>query len=279
MTGSRNSAVSPVIGVMLMLVVVIIIAAVVSGFAGGLMKGTQAAPQIAMDVNIANGGYYANSYFKAEVTSVSAPIKTGDLKLVTSWSTTGAGGAVIKGGNVTTPGVSNFNVQYVTEQGSSSQSVSSPPTWQMVCPQGDGPGVGYTGKETANGRPYEGTGATDQSSVGPVVTNSSWFGNYNLQAGTLMYAQPFGATDNGGNFSVGYINAGTKNKNTFTYTTGTDATNGAVFTTGSTDEMQAVLGQNWYLLRPGNVVSVKIIHIPSGKTIFQEDVQVEGSII
>ena len=41
----RTDAVSPVVGVMLMLVVTIIIAAVVSGFAGGLVKGQQKAPQ------------------------------------------------------------------------------------------------------------------------------------------------------------------------------------------------------------------------------------------
>lgn len=42
---SNDHAVSPVVGVMLMLVVTIIIAAVVSGFAGGLAKGQTKAPQ------------------------------------------------------------------------------------------------------------------------------------------------------------------------------------------------------------------------------------------
>ncbi len=270
----RDTAVSPVVAVMLMLVVVIIIAAVVSGFAGGLVKGTQSAPQLVMDVNIANNGYYATSYFKAEVTSVSAPIKTSDLKIVTSWSNTkNQSGTVTRGGSVITPGVTNFNVTYITESG---QLLPTVP-WQMVCPQGDGPGVGYNGTETANGLPYEGTGATDQSSIGTIVTNYSWFGNYNLQAGTVMYAQPFGAKYDGTNFSVGYV---TPSKKTgFTYTYGTDTINGAVFNTGSTDEMQAVLGQNWNILRPGDIVNVKVIHIPSGRTIWQGDVPVEGSII
>lgn len=43
-----QDAVSPVVGVMLMLVVTIIIAAVVSGFAGGLAGGTQKAPQVTL---------------------------------------------------------------------------------------------------------------------------------------------------------------------------------------------------------------------------------------
>ena len=43
-----NEAVSPVVGVMLMLVVTIIIAAVVSAFAGGLTESTSKAPQVSL---------------------------------------------------------------------------------------------------------------------------------------------------------------------------------------------------------------------------------------
>ncbi|MFA5330872.1 MAG: type IV pilin N-terminal domain-containing protein [Methanoregula sp.] len=42
----NNSAVSPVVGVMLMLVVTIIIAAVVSAFSGGIAAGTDQAPNV-----------------------------------------------------------------------------------------------------------------------------------------------------------------------------------------------------------------------------------------
>jgi len=45
----NDSAVSPVIGVMLMLVVTIVIAAVVSGFAGGLAGETGKAPQASIE--------------------------------------------------------------------------------------------------------------------------------------------------------------------------------------------------------------------------------------
>jgi FlaG/FlaF family flagellin (archaellin) len=45
MAHSQDSAVSPVVGVMLMLVVVIIIAAVVSGFAGGMVGSETKPPQ------------------------------------------------------------------------------------------------------------------------------------------------------------------------------------------------------------------------------------------
>ncbi|MDD3091081.1 MAG: type IV pilin N-terminal domain-containing protein [Methanoregulaceae archaeon] len=49
----KESAVSPVVGVMLMLVVTIIIAAVVSGFAGGLASGTSKAPQATLSCSAA----------------------------------------------------------------------------------------------------------------------------------------------------------------------------------------------------------------------------------
>lgn len=52
----RESAVSPVVGVMLMLVVTIIIAATVSAFAGGLVGSADKTPQAAFDVKIVKGG-------------------------------------------------------------------------------------------------------------------------------------------------------------------------------------------------------------------------------
>ena len=268
-----EEAVSPVVGVMLMLVVVIIIAAVVSGFSGGLAKGTQAAPQLTLDVHIANNGHYGTSYFKATVTGVSAPIQTHDLKIITSWTHSATSGAPSSGGATVIPGITNFNVSYDAE---STQSAASPPVWNIVCPQGDGPGVGITGTESANGRPYEGTGATGPGDIGNLnlgITNYTWFGNYNIEAGTLMYAQPFGAKYDGTNFSVGYGMV-----KQWVYNYGTDPS-GAIFTMASTDEMQAVLGQNWNVLRPGDLVHMKVIHIPSGRVIWQGDIPVEGSVI
>jgi archaeal type IV pilus assembly protein PilA len=51
-----NEAVSPVVGVMLMLVVTIIIAAVVSGFAGSLTQSTSATPQVTLDATYSQSG-------------------------------------------------------------------------------------------------------------------------------------------------------------------------------------------------------------------------------
>ena len=129
--------------------------------------------------------------------------------------------------------------------------------------------------EVSNGTPYEGLGATGMSSIGTIgITNFTWFGNYNLEAGTVMFAQPFGAAPyTGSNFSVGY---GLKTQYSYFY--GTDTANGAVLSSASVDQMQAVLGPNWYVLRPGDVVNMKIIHIPSGKTIWQGSIPLEGSV-
>jgi flagellin-like protein len=53
----NDNAVSPVVGVMLMLVVTIIIAAVVSGFAGGLSQSTSKAPQLSVGAEAHNDQY------------------------------------------------------------------------------------------------------------------------------------------------------------------------------------------------------------------------------
>ena len=81
MTLNAEKAVSPVVGVMLMLVVVIIIAAVVSAFSGGLVGSHQNAPHLSMNVQIANSGFYTTSFFSAEVTGVDGAISTNNLKL------------------------------------------------------------------------------------------------------------------------------------------------------------------------------------------------------
>lgn len=51
----NDTAVSPVVGVMLMLVVTIIIAAVVSAFAGGLSQGSSKAPQLSINAEAHDG--------------------------------------------------------------------------------------------------------------------------------------------------------------------------------------------------------------------------------
>ena len=85
-TKERESAVSPVVGVMLMLVVTIIIAATVSAFAGGLVGTTDKAPQAAFDVKIlVKYGQYSDNFMT--ITHLGGdPIDTERTKIVTSWT-------------------------------------------------------------------------------------------------------------------------------------------------------------------------------------------------
>jgi len=274
-----DSAVSPVVGVMLMLIVVVIIAAVVSGFSGSLLGNTEKAPTLSMDVHISNNGYWSGSAFSARVTGVEKGVSTKDLKLVTSWSKTNSTGVHIAGGNTVVPGVNNTFVYLSPSSGCDNKA-----NYMYIAPQGFGTGVGEAG----------GGSSTGPSTGGSTSTS---FGNYDLMVGTSMYAQPYGETarpTSGGHTSTSYDVGYGVGSNRWSYTTGSSTTTCAMFYTpatnslpadatpdsdmtsiGSYDSMTAVLGSNWYNLRAGDKVTVSIIHTPSGKTIWQKDVIVE----
>jgi len=245
MKPSNQQAVSPVVGVMLMLVVVIIIAAIVSGFAGGLIgKGSSNAPTLTMDVKMINTGSFAGSGFFAAVTGVSEPIPTKDLQIVTSWSAAN-GVAPVSGGNTTSPSSPNIDVLF-------------DPTVPIsngiyVAPFGNGPGVG-NGTETLGGVD------TRRDLSSPVQQ----FGNYSLMTGTTMSAQPCGAVDGDSIGGATPASGGYGTGGRFTYSSGgpwLDATS-------------AVLGPHWEKLRIGDTVNIRVIHIPTGKVIFNKDIQV-----
>ncbi|GAB7016610.1 hypothetical protein JCM10550A_19780 [Methanogenium cariaci] len=76
----NSEAVSPVIGVMLMLVVTIIIAAAVSAFAGGYADDQKETPVAQIDVQLKTAGAYPKLVF----THLGGDsLKTGDLKIIT----------------------------------------------------------------------------------------------------------------------------------------------------------------------------------------------------
>lgn len=78
---TRNeSAVSPVIGVMLMLVVTIIVAAVVSAFSGGLAATTEAPPQASIAVSTGYTGEHFDIKFEHQGGD---PIRTADCEFIT----------------------------------------------------------------------------------------------------------------------------------------------------------------------------------------------------
>jgi len=256
-----EDGVSPVIGVMLMLVVTIIIAAVVSGFAGGLIGGQQKSPTLSMDVKVSNTGNYIGSGFSANVLGVSQPINSADTKIVTTWTTTMKNnasadlsttqaaipnGASVTGGNISLPNTANINLN---------------------------PGMG-AGLVTTAVAPFAiGTGISNTNPTNSFkdTYNASWFGHYTLQPGVNLFVYPYGSKSGmalggaSGAADIGGYNGYTQ----YAYT------NGGNFVSGTTvDPTIAVLGGGWEQLRAGDTVHVKVIYIPTGAAIFSKDVAV-----
>ncbi|WP_421909986.1 type IV pilin [Methanolacinia petrolearia] len=246
--GHSEAAVSPVVGVMLMLVVTIIIAAVVSGFAGGLVGGTdQKAPLLTLDVKISNTGNYIGSGFSATVTSVSDPIPTKDIKIATSWRVTDSNTSdITSGGNTSTPLVANVN----------SPEIEGTSLIKSNAPYGYGPGVNYS------------SGA--QSLTNPFDKPDQQFGNYSLIQGTGLVAFAYGSNSEK---AIG-SSTGLSDDGGYGVVTDYEYISDGYFGTGALDAAQAVLGTNWEKLRVGDTVNVKVIHIPTGKVIFEKDVAV-----
>lgn len=253
-----EDGVSPVVGVMLMLVVTIIIAAVVSGFAGGIMgSNNQKTPMLSMDAEITNTGFFSGSGFKATVTSVSEPIATGNLKVTTSWSTTNKteesyGQPISGGGNV----IGQEILHYHTE-GSGDDQVQVE-TKILLPPYGFGAGV----ENSTLFEPYNGEQA---------------FGAFTFKQGTGLIANPSGSDYS--TTGYGYGVAGDVPRYNYTVYDNATGTTGIYSAfgnslTGKLDPMQAMLGMGWENLRAGDVVQVNIIYVPTGKVILSKEVTV-----
>ena len=232
----NTEAVSPVVGVMLMLVVTIIIAAVVSAFAGGMASNQQKAPSGDFECKIANSGSWGSSYFDMKVLAVSEPIPTKDIKITTSWK---ASDGTTNGTTITGPAPGNGNTHYGT--------------YHYHSPLGFGPNMDWV----ASGQ-YK----PDQD-----------YGNYTLLAGTVLHnsAAGYSAPPSLGGKASGTGGYGVDPSLRWEYTVdGTYSQNGYM------DAMRAMLGWDWEHLRPGDKVNVKMTHIPTGAVIFEKDVVVEG---
>ncbi len=239
--GGSEDAVSPVVGVMLMLVVTIIIAAVVSGFAGGLMGDKQKAPSLSMDIKISNTGSWIGSGLTASVIGVSEPISTSDIKLVTSWTAKDDDGHVIVGGATIIPGAAYSNESLLGCAGA---------------PYGFGNGVNGIHNVTS---PY---------------SIHQTFGNYTILQGTGLLAVPAGAAKEdldavGGSAKSDNSGYGVATK--YQYTDEYDEDTGTKL-----DPTQFVLGKRWQHLRAGDKVSINFIHLPTGRVVFSKEVIVTG---
>jgi hypothetical protein len=259
-----EDAVSPVVGVMLMLVVTIIIAAVVSGFAGGLIGGQQKSPTLSMDVKVVNTGNYIGSGLSANVLGASQPIKSADTKFVTTWTTTMKNnqsadlsstqeaipnGAVITGGNISLPNTANI---YLDPGMSKSANLVT----TAVAPFA-------IGTDITNTNPTNSFSSSN---------NASWFGHYTLQPGVNLFVYPYGSSSGmalGGAPGDADTSGGYNGVTPYAYMYG-----GTHFTTNYVDPTIAVLGSGWEQLRAGDTVHVKVIYIPTGTAIFSKDVAV-----
>ena len=95
----RDHAVSPVIGILLMLVVTIIIAAVVSGFASGLTGGQSKAPQASIeettDFPTHNATFQHKGGDSIKIDSISVVFIQGDTKATLSATDAGTSTCVV----------------------------------------------------------------------------------------------------------------------------------------------------------------------------------------
>lgn len=198
----NEQAVSPVVGVMLMLVVTIIIAAVVSAFAGGLSSDVKETPQVSIEVKISNTSGY-NNEANAEFKLLSGdPIPTKDIAIITYY-TNKTGGTYRHEQTLASPG---------------SDLYSSYPGYIARVPFLNDMRNGYAGNN-------------------PAVD----FGNYTWKVGDTLV---------------------------------TNAMPGTADLLGINDDSSPHKFLPEANFEPGAVVDVKILHIPSGRYIFDKEVVV-----
>ena len=184
MNEKKEDAVSPVVGVMLMLVVTIIIAAVVSGFAGGLVTGKEKAPQASLETHITLGDSMMTGTAGPILTMKHMggdPINTRNVKLVTSWANN--------------TGIYNIQstVAPVWGTGLETYTTAHPPGTSNYTLSSLNTHYDYYGNTMYYNAPYlavpgrypTGTGYADNDTL-------LWFGNYIFRAGDVIKAD----TDN-----------------------------------------------------------------------------------
>ncbi len=229
---SDECAVSPVVGIMLMLVVTIIIAAVVSAFAGGLTAKEQKTPVAILDVTInslerssmpgSGSGYYIPTMTIRHISG--DPLPTKDLKIVTSFQ--------------------NSTTKKTIGSLQGEQAVNGNDAWYSYSASQ------YSGVLYINDPKRFGYGAV-QSTKG----DASWFGNSSalFQPGDILTtpAQYCGNYNDNHGPSSPHVNTGMNYLFGFNVS---DPANG---------------------FKTGAVAEVKIVHVPSGKYLYDEKVVLE----
>jgi archaeal type IV pilus assembly protein PilA len=162
-------AVSPVVGVMLMLVVTIIIAAVVSAFSGGLTAGKEKAPQASLETHIKLTGGMSGGPSLLIKDLGGDPINTRNVKLVTSWANASG---IYHVQSTTAAQYVNETEEYYSGA-SSHYNLSSMNT--------------HTSHYTYN-EPYLVVSGTYPANGNPDTDTPLWFGNYIMKAGDVIKA-------------------------------------------------------------------------------------------
>ncbi|WP_042706270.1 type IV pilin N-terminal domain-containing protein [Methanomicrobium mobile] len=230
----RESAVSPVVGVMLMLVVTIIIAATVSAFAGGLVGTADKAPQAAFDVKIVHSvpswGMGAVIEPTMTITHLGGdPIDTARTKIVTSWT--------------------NRTSKEIYYRETTALPASKEP--QAFNDYG-----GYVNLSLEKANANETTCKFQDPYLVipkkfPSSDSSLWFGNYILRPGDVMKAQASLSSYN-------YVDP--------------DPSKSWSYSVYGYKDYSVINNAEW--LTDRDVVNVKIIDIPTGQIIFDKDIYV-----
>lgn len=232
MIKSSDSAVSPVVGVMLMLVVTIIIAAVVSAFAGGLSGNTQTAPQAAIDVRISStgGGSMTGTESNAEFELLSGDsIPTKDIAIITYY-TNDSGHTYKHEQTATSTGTSLYGVMDYSSYGvSGGFDYSNYTSVNMIAR------VPFL-NDMRNG--YAGGGATVSGGSELTPNLKPDFGNFTWMPGDIM-------------------------------STNGDAGTADLLGINGTAEPHQIIDPDFGI---GSLVEIKILHIPSEKYIFDKEV-------
>ncbi|ADN36732.1 Protein of unknown function DUF1628 [Methanolacinia petrolearia DSM 11571] len=234
----KYGAVSPVVGVMLMLVVTIILAAVVSAFASGVTGDTQVAPQASL--RISTGGDIASGEYDISIEHLSGdPIPTKDVEIIT-WLTL-PNSTVVKH-------VQAADSPYALL---SSSSLAGHPSYSRVPHVYDQQKYGYPCKSTENVTvPYTGyvIGGINETGDSP-----AWFGVVTWMPGDIARTyMAYGAAE-----LLGLVPAGE------------EFPGDASTYDDAVDVLEDCVSSNAQL-------EVKILHVPSGKYILDETVALQG---
>lgn len=233
-----DDAVSPVVGVMLMLVVTIIIAAVVSGFAGGLVSTQEKAPQASIAISTG----YVDGNFDIKFEHMGGdPIRTKDCQFITFLTL--PNGTVIR--HVQTP-TSPLARSESASQIAGNPSYSRGP--HLTDPQKYAYPCNPPSNVTVNGWQILGVDALPEG-------NYAWFGNAVWLPGDVARTYNNGFTAN----FVGLIPTDANNPYP-----GTDE----VYSAGVATLKECV--------QKNCKLEIKLLHVPSGKYILDKTITLQG---